>query len=89
MGESQAVAARDAMRKPEMRDVIDRRVRCGALVNVRIDDAIVAVVDLKADRERRALTIQQWTWVGHGSAGLHKARIDDALHAFEQFQFGD
>jgi uncharacterized protein YcaQ len=47
---------------------------------------IVAVIDLKADRTNRALLIQQWTWVGQGSAA-DKARIEAALHRFEAFQF--
>jgi uncharacterized protein YcaQ len=55
---------------------------------VLVDDEIVAVVDVKADREQRALRLQQWTWVGHGKAKLHKARIEEKLHQFERFQFG-
>ena len=55
---------------------------------VLVDDEIVAVLDLKADRERRELLMQQWTWVGRGRAALHKARIEEKLHQFEHFQFG-
>ena len=55
---------------------------------VLVDDEIVAVVDVKADREQRALRLQQWTWVGHGKPKLHKARIEEKLHQFERFQFG-
>lgn len=55
---------------------------------VLVDDEIVAVIDCKAERDRHELVIQQWTWVGRGDARLHKARIEDALHAFERFQFG-
>jgi len=55
---------------------------------VLVDDEIVAVVDVKADREQRALRLQQWTWVGHGKSKLHKARIEEKLHQFERFQFG-
>jgi uncharacterized protein YcaQ len=54
---------------------------------VLVGDEIVAVVDLKADRKNRALLVQQWTWVGRGSAALHKAPIEEALHRFEEFQF--
>jgi uncharacterized protein YcaQ len=54
---------------------------------VLVDDEIVAVVDLKADREARELRLQQWTWVGHGKPSLHKARIEETLHRFEKFQF--
>jgi uncharacterized protein YcaQ len=53
---------------------------------VLVGDKIVAAVDLKADRERQKLLVQQWTWVGAGSSRLHKERIEDALHRFEKFQ---
>jgi uncharacterized protein YcaQ len=54
---------------------------------VLVDDEIVAVLDIKADREKRKLLMQQWTWVGKGKAKLHKARIEEKLHVFERFQF--
>ncbi len=54
---------------------------------VLVGDAIVAAIDMKADRAQRKLLIQQWTWVGHGSQASHKALIEDALHRFSQFQF--
>jgi uncharacterized protein len=50
------------------------------------DDEIVAAIDLKADRERGKLLVQQWTWVGRGSARAHKRRIEEELHRFERFQ---
>jgi len=53
---------------------------------VLVGDAIVAAVDLKTDRERRKLKVQQWTWIGRGSARAHKRRIEEALHRFERFQ---
>jgi len=53
---------------------------------VLVDDAIVAAIDLKTDRERRRLQVQQWTWVGKGPRRLHKLRIEEALHRFERFQ---
>lgn len=49
-------------------------------------DEIVAVVDLKTDREQRKLRIQQWTWVGRGKSAQHKRRVEEQLHRFEQFQ---
>ncbi|HTJ94173.1 MAG TPA: winged helix DNA-binding domain-containing protein [Pararobbsia sp.] len=55
---------------------------------VLVDDEIVAVIDIKANREQRELLIQQWTWVGQGHAALHKARIEEKLHQFARFQFG-
>ena len=59
---------------------------------VLVDDEIVAVLDLKADRERSELLIQQWTWLSakpRSAAARHKARIEEKLHEFERFQFGD
>jgi uncharacterized protein YcaQ len=48
---------------------------------------IVAAIDLKADRDKGKLLLQQWTWVGNGSVLAHKALIEDKLHRFEKFQF--
>ena len=53
---------------------------------VLVDEAIVAAIDLKTDRERRKLLMQKWTWVGRGSARAHKRRIEEELHRFERFQ---
>ncbi len=52
---------------------------------VLVGDAIVAAIDLKTDREREELLVQQWTWIGRGSR-RHKPRIEEALHRFERFQ---
>jgi uncharacterized protein YcaQ len=54
---------------------------------VLVGDEIVAAIDLKADREQQKLLIQQWTWVGQGSAQSHKLLIEEELHRFGQFQF--
>ena len=53
---------------------------------VLVGDEIVAAIDLKTDRERGKLLVQQWTWVGKGSPRMHKKRIEEALHRFERFQ---
>jgi uncharacterized protein YcaQ len=53
---------------------------------VLVGDEIVAVVDLKTDRERRKLLVQQWTWVSKRSRRLRKRQIEEALHRFERFQ---
>lgn len=53
---------------------------------VLLGDEIVAVVDLKTDRERKKLLVQQWTWVSNGSRRSRKPRIEEALHRFERFQ---
>jgi uncharacterized protein len=49
-------------------------------------EEIVAAIDLKADREQQQLLVQKWTWVGQGSARLHKKKIEAALSHFERFQ---
>jgi uncharacterized protein YcaQ len=53
---------------------------------VLLGDDVVAAIDLKTDRERQKLLIQQWTWVGKGSARAHKKKVETALGAFERFQ---
>jgi uncharacterized protein YcaQ len=50
-------------------------------------DEIIAAIDLKADRGNEKLLVQQWTWVGRGAPRSHKARVEEALHRFGQFQF--
>jgi uncharacterized protein YcaQ len=64
----------------------EKRVLGYFALPVLIGDEIVAAIDLKADRKTRALLVQKWTWVGNGSARSHKARIEQALDRFEQFQ---
>jgi uncharacterized protein YcaQ len=54
---------------------------------VLVDEEIVAVVDLKADRERGKLQMQQWHWLVRGKRAALKTAIESKLHAFEQFQF--
>jgi uncharacterized protein len=51
-------------------------------------DEIVAAIDLKTDRERGALLVQNWTWIGRGTPALHKAAIEEELGRFERFQLG-
>lgn len=66
----------------------EKRVLGYFALPVLVGDAIVAAIDLKADRGRRMLRVQQWTWAGEGQAAAHKALIEEALHRFERFQFG-
>jgi uncharacterized protein len=49
-------------------------------------EEIVAALDLKADRGKGKLIVQQWTWVGRGSPRSHKRRIEEELNRFERFQ---
>jgi uncharacterized protein len=52
-----------------------------------VGDEIVAAIDLKTDRAKRAMLIQKWTWVGgKGSRQGLKRRIELELHRFERFQ---
>jgi len=53
---------------------------------VLLGEQVVAAIDLKTDRERQKLLIQQWTWVGKGTARAHKKKIEAALETFERFQ---
>jgi uncharacterized protein len=53
---------------------------------VLVGSEIVAVVDLKTDRERQKLLVQRWTWVSNRSRRARKRQIEEALHRFERFQ---
>jgi uncharacterized protein YcaQ len=64
----------------------EKRVLGYFALPVLVGDEIVAAIDLKTDRKEQALLIQGWTWVGRGSAKLHKKRVEEELHRFEQFQ---
>ncbi|WP_374029088.1 winged helix-turn-helix domain-containing protein [Bdellovibrio bacteriovorus] len=55
---------------------------------VLIDDRIVAVMDLKADREEQELLIQKWTWLKKEKTASAKRKVEEELHRFEKFQFG-
>jgi uncharacterized protein len=53
---------------------------------VLVGDEIVAAIDLKTDRERQKLLVQQWTWVGDGPRRSRRRQIEEVLHRFERFQ---
>jgi hypothetical protein len=56
---------------------------------VLVGDAIVAALDLKADRAARRLLIQSWHWLDGSQPRSHKRLIEAALDRFAAFQFGD
>ena len=63
---------------------------------VLVGDEIVAALDLKTDRQRKKLLMQQWTWVGpaakRGMGGARKElkrKIEQELDRFERFQLGE
>ena len=51
-----------------------------------VGEEIAASIDLKTDRERQKLLVQQWTWIDKKNSRTHKPRIEEALHRFERFQ---
>jgi uncharacterized protein len=53
---------------------------------VLIGDEIVAVLDLKTDRERQKLLMQKWTWIAKDARAARRKQIEEALHRFERFQ---
>ena len=53
---------------------------------VLVGDEIVAVLDLKTDRERGKLLVQKWTWIARGDRAARRRRIEDELQRFERFQ---
>ncbi len=53
---------------------------------VLVGDRIVAAIDLKTDREKQKLLLQQWSWVGGAKDKALKRRIEDTLDRFERFQ---
>jgi uncharacterized protein YcaQ len=53
---------------------------------VLIGNDIVAVLDLKTDRERGKLLVQKWTWIAKDARAPRRKQIEEALHRFEQFQ---
>ncbi|WP_415063917.1 winged helix-turn-helix domain-containing protein [Bdellovibrio sp.] len=51
-----------------------------------IGDQAVAVLDLKTDRQKQRLLIQQWSWLGKHKSQGNKKLIEQELQRFEKFQ---
>ena len=64
----------------------DRRVLGYFACPVLAGDRIVAALDLKTDRARQRLRVQQWTWMMKRPPRALRAAIEAALHSFERFQ---
>ena len=59
---------------------------------VLVGEHIVAALDLKTDRKKRQLLVQNWHWIGAAARGggkRLKRRIEEELHRFEQFQLAE
>ena len=56
---------------------------------VLVGEAMVAALDLKADRATGKLLIQSWHWLDAGRPRTHKKLIESELDRFAKFQFGD
>jgi uncharacterized protein YcaQ len=52
-------------------------------------DQVVATIDLRADRDKGELLVQQWTWVGDGNKREHQASVEAELERFERFQLAN
>ncbi len=51
-----------------------------------IGDQVVAALDLKTDRQKGKLLMQQWTWIGKNKSATNKKLIEEELSRFEKFQ---
>ncbi|MCC2678389.1 MAG: putative cytoplasmic protein [Pseudobdellovibrio sp.] len=52
------------------------------------EDKIVALLDLKTDRENKKLLIQSWHWIKKEKSPERKKTIESELNRFEKFQLG-
>jgi uncharacterized protein len=64
----------------------DKRVFGYFACPVLIGDEVAAAIDLKADREKGKLVVQQWSWLASGARRERKRQIEEALDRFERFQ---
>jgi uncharacterized protein YcaQ len=61
----------------------DKRVFGYFGLPVLVGDEVVAVLDIKTDRQKHKLDIKKWSWLG---PKRHKPEIEKALARFERFQ---
>ncbi len=64
----------------------DQRIFGYFALPVLVGDEIVAAIDLKTDRDREKLLLQQWTWLTKSARRERKRQIEEELHRFERFQ---
>lgn len=55
---------------------------------VLVGDEIVAILDLKTDRQAKQLLIRAWHWLPTARPRTHKRLIEEELGRFERFQLG-
>ncbi len=53
---------------------------------VLIGDKVVAVIDLKTDRQQKKLLVQKWTWLAKQKSSVAKRMIETELDHFAKFQ---
>ncbi len=51
-----------------------------------LNNEIVAVLDLKTDRNLKKLRIEQWSWLPKQKSAERKRKIEEELESFERFQ---
>ncbi|WPU63287.1 winged helix-turn-helix domain-containing protein [Peredibacter starrii] len=64
----------------------EKRVYGYFALPILIGDKIVAVIDLKTDRQLKKLLIQKWTWLPKQKSATFKKQIETELQRFEKFQ---
>jgi uncharacterized protein YcaQ len=64
----------------------EKRVYGYFTLPVLIGEELVAVLDLKTDRQKQKLLMQQWSWLGKHKSATNKKLIEQELHRFEVFQ---
>lgn len=50
------------------------------------ENNIVALLDLKTDRQENQLLVQAWHWIGKNKSANNKIKIEDELDRFKKFQ---